>query len=1375
MVQLSLAPVVNEKLFSKHFLEERIKGLSEWQEDERAKIAYEKIKKIYEGKKEVIVTYTDNEAQLEMDFIRPVLKALGHIFGVQATVQQSAKRPDYAFFDNEGDKTEAFKNKDSDDFYKNAIAVGDAKAWDKDLDKKVGGKDIFENQNPSYQIDFYLRETPPDWGVLTNGGKWRLYFEEVSHRLDTYYEVDLVDILEKDNFESFKYFYLFFRKEAFIPVGDSFLDSIYNQSVRFAEEIGESLEDNVYRALLWMAKGYFNMKTNQLEKNEENVKKVHENSLIFLYRLLFLLYSESKGMLGTEVPRKYANQYSFTKWVDDILNDIDNGNVNPRGGLYNFRLMSIFRLVREGSEALGIPKEEFYVPAYNGGLFDNEKHPLLRAKKIQDGHLARVVDLLVRTPSKEQEGRGKIDYSDLSLRHLGGIYEGLLEYKPKLANQDMVAVKTKGALKWIPASEAEKDFSEFDEDKRAEQGELYLATDRGERKATGSYYTPDYVVKYIVENAVGPVVEERLKDAKTEEEKTDAILSLKVLDPAMGSGHFLVETVDFLASKLAKVAKGEEKKRDIDWAKRQVARNCIYGVDLNSLATELAKVSLWLNTMAEDKPLSFLDHHLKTGNSLIGADIHKIDRHPKEVESVSDEKRKIGQLALSDFFGKSVRDDIKQLLSMYREMLEITEERPEDIKEQEAIFRKFEEHPFKKRFDILSDVQTSYYFGNKFSKKNYERLIEAFRSGADSEGWSEILKEELVRKASDSVPKELKLEENLSDQIRFFHWKLEFPEVFFNIKKGCEKENPGFDVVVGNPPYVRIQAREESGKDFISITYETPIGNYDIYVPFVERSIGLLNESGHFCFIMPNKFINVDYGKKLREITARNRLIERLINFGDNQIFVPQTTYTCLFFLSKAPHESFTYHEVQPLLEVGRELPHALSDIYNHPSVHNLSVASSELSSNPWHFFVGPTGSIFSRMSKMSLKLKDIIDRDFQGVATSGDPVYILEILREESDHQLKVFSRSLGVEIEVEDDSVKPLFKGSEIARYHVAHHQFCLLHPYRIGRDGPYLIPPVEYEHRWPKAWRYLKKNEQRLRKRERGKMDHDEWYAYVYPKNLDQFERPKIMTQVLSKEPAFCFDSEGGYFFVGGGTAGGHGMTIKESCGLSPLYVLCLLNSRLLDAYFDKISTRFRGGYRAYTKGFTGQLPIPCISFTTPKEKRKKIVEDLKQKYQDRRFDAALKIAGECLPRNKRGNLIIEKEKSDVVHDFLAFLAEQMIEMNKQKQNEIQGFLNWLEGYCKVKLDTLASRTKLLEYFKHDWSGIKDTLVRNKKKIEFDITRREPLEKIEVEYNSSIEKLKPLLDRIKETDALIDRIVYKLYGLTDEEIKIVEESFQ
>lgn len=1275
MAQLSLAPVVNENLFSKHYLEKRIRDLDEWREDEPAKIAYEEIKKIYDEKKELIMTYTDNESQLEYDFIRPVLETLNHIFGVDAKIQQSAERPDYAFFENEEDIKEAFKNKDSDDFYKRAIAVGDAKAWNLNLDKKIGKKPVFENNNPTFQIDHYLRVTPPKWGILTNGRKWRLYYEEARPPYQTYYEVDFVDILEKDDFENFKYFYLFFRKEAFVPVGDSFLDMVYNQSIRYTEDIGKNLEDNVYPSLLWMAKGYFDMKTNRLEKNENNIKKVHESSLIFLYRLLFLFYAESKGMLGTKVPRKYANDYSFTKWVDDILKDINNGNVNPSGGLYNFRLWRIFHLVREGSEGLGIPKEEFCVPAYNGGLFGNEKHPFLLDKKIQDGHLARVVELLVRPPSKEHKGRGRIDYSDLSLKHLGGIYEGLLEYKLKLANQNMVAVKKKGALQWIPASEANKDFSEFDKDKRVRKGELYLATDKGERKATGSYYTPDYIVKYIVENTLGPVVEKRLEGAKTDEEKRRTILSIKVLDPAMGSGHFLVDVVNFLASKLVEFAEGEEKKRDIDWANRKVARNCIYGADLNPLATELAKLSLWLNTMAEDKPLSFLDHHLKTGNSLIGANIHELDKYPGEVKKPMTRK-KSGQLALSDFFGKSVREDIKQLLGVYREMLEISEERPEDISEQEKLFRKFEAHKFKKRFDVLSDVHTSYYFGNKFSKKQYERLLEAFRSGSDQK-WNEILQEDWARKASDSVPKELKLKDNLSDQKRFFHWKLEFPEVFFDIEKGVEKTNPGFDAVVGNPPYLQKKSFDSEEKKFILEHFPENTSNVNLATVFMSQARRLTKKDKFHSFIVPKSLL---FTKAWEE--DRKRLIPNILRICD---------------VSKAWQEVLLEQVIYVWQNSSKPTAQLFIDICENKRIKPGSPIEKDIC---YRIGTIPT--------KFTLQMKKILERSWK----NGEDI---------SKHAELPCGLPYQKKLKKKGDI--PAIGGDEIWRYQ------------QLGVKG------------------YFNK----------GDIGDDRGF-------IKKLEKPHI---VLQRIVAHILEPED-HIKVAGTVNTSRSIPVntitclftKKKSKLSPYFICAWFNSRFYSWYaYNFVFSRAIRSMDLY-EYFATKVPLPKITFEIDNSAREELLGTFARLYVDEVLKGSFSKTLSFISR-------LAGSHRDVVHDILAGLAGQMIETNTQKLEETRGFLSWLEREIGAPIDNISNKTTIKEYHENTFDKLIEILKKNGKKLSIDPSRRDFQEKLKKEFDSSSAKLTPLKAKIRATDELIDQIVYGLYGLTEDEIKIVEKS--
>ena len=188
----------------------------------------------------------------------------------------------------------------------------------------------------------------------------------------------------------------------------------------------------------------------------------------------------------------------------------------------------------------------------------------------------------------------------------------------------------------MPAGEAGKKFTDS-----VEAGCLYLVTDKGERKATGSFYTPEYIVKHLVKNTLAPLIDPMMEEAIWSEDlRKDLLkklLSIKVLDPAMGSGHFLVEATDYIAREIIhakEIARHEDlesedvAENDIHWARREVVRNCIYGVDLNPMAVELAKLSLWLTTVASNKPLSFLDHHLRCGNSLIGAELDKLATLP---------------------------------------------------------------------------------------------------------------------------------------------------------------------------------------------------------------------------------------------------------------------------------------------------------------------------------------------------------------------------------------------------------------------------------------------------------------------------------------------------------------------------------------------------------------------------------------------------------------------------------------------------------------------------------------------------------------------------------------------------------------------------
>src|SRR5947209_16198067 len=339
------------------------------------------------------------------------------------------------------------------------------------------------------------------------------------------------------------------------------------------------------------------------------------------------------------------------------------------------------------------------VPTYNGGLFiispddsDRREHRIARfllEHKVPDRYLALAIDRLARDQDDKTLALVFIDYKSLEVRHLGSIYEGLLEFKLKVAEEDLTTQADKKGETYIPLSQVKVKTG-----RQAEvvvrKKEVYLSNDKAERKASGSYYTPDPIVEYIVANTVGAVLDRKLEALRPEFRKVrktfdqelqksqaypsaqvrkgetdhrqwasnqtylahkdlvEQFFDLKVLDPAMGSGHFLVEAVDFMTDRLLKflnqfpvnpvnialhrtrtsilqslgeqgVTVDPDKLTDINLLKRHVLKRCIYGVDLNPMAVELAKVSLWLDAFTLGAPLSFLDHHLRCGNSLIGA------------------------------------------------------------------------------------------------------------------------------------------------------------------------------------------------------------------------------------------------------------------------------------------------------------------------------------------------------------------------------------------------------------------------------------------------------------------------------------------------------------------------------------------------------------------------------------------------------------------------------------------------------------------------------------------------------------------------------------------------------------------------------------
>jgi hypothetical protein len=1348
MTQLSIAAVDNKNLFSNYYLGNQIKNNPEWKKDEY-KVVFSEIKKLYDTEKDFLPGL--NEKQLEQRFFGPIFKILNYTAESNAPTEHQ-EFPDYAFFPDRSSLDDAHKKKGTNSFYNNAFAIAEVKRWGIELDR-FGRDEKDRKRNPSLQIWIYLHDVSPKWGILSNGAKWRLYCKD--RRRDDYYEVDLPTLLATNDIESFRYFYYFFRREAFQRSQDGrlFLDEVLKGSADYAKDIGDDLKENVYKAMKKVAEGFFSWSQNGLDIQSKAAREtVQKCTMLLLYRFLFLLYAEGKGLLDLKKPHYLS--YSFYRLKNQVKEKQD-GPLEQRylgvGTTLWSNLKDLFRLINQGSESFGIDKNVLNVPAYNGGLFDPQKNQELEKWVIGDSSLADAIDLLSR--SKINGGRKDfVDYSTLEIRHIGSIYEGLLEYKLRVADEDKVV----NGGEWVKLEDYNKDrkqkkvFSDFDEFDRVKKGQIYLATDKGDRKATGSYYTPDYIVNYIVKNTVGPVVDEKWKEAEANKKSfVDATLSVKVLDPAMGSGHFLVGSIEFLAGKMLVAAQkdieagrlSEEAHLTPDWARREVVSHCIYGVDLNDLAVELAKVSLWLTTISKEKPLSFLDHRLKQGNSLIGARLSDLKNYP------GTKKKDKDQTTLPSFISPLF---ITHLIGKIAELDKIKDERLEDIKRKEKVFEEFKQLPEYRKAKALGNIYTAVYFGNEVkateNKDSANVYYDLFWSiMGDENEWRRKTNRDWFAGA-----------EKIAQEKSFFHWELEFPEIFF--EGGAPKENPGWDAVVGNPPYVRQEQLGED-KEYLELNYEVYHGVADLYAYFYERSHKLIKIRGKFGFISSNKFMKSNYGKKLRSFLMSNYCVNTIIDFGELPVFEDATTYPAIVLTENtSPNGRNTIYVLIHSLD--------FTDLEKVVSVTGKEIPNSSMQGATWSLLEEKKDNVLKNLENQGESLQEYTNGAIRfGVKTGYNEAFIID--KDTKDFLINTDPKSIEV--------LKPLLVGDDVRKYELHFKEKYLIFT-RRGIDIEKYPAIKKYLDKFkenlipkPENWDKTKSGEWQGRK-----PGPYQWYEIQDTvKYYNDFEKGKITYPDLSQTPRFTIDRDG--FFIEA--------TLFE-IPKDDLYLLTILNSSICHFFVKAKTPVFQGSTFRFKTVYLKNLPIRRISFTTPPDRRAALVEQAKALYSSildapDGKDAASSFS--AAPNSQKildfvgAHLDAKPEESDVVHDLLAHLAERMIEMNKEKNTEIKGFLRWLKGEIGAPVEELTNKTTIKEYYAGDFETLAGALVKNKKKLKegYDPTRREPKEKLQQEYSASMAKLAPLLERIKATDELINQIVYKLYGLTKDEIKIVEES--
>jgi hypothetical protein len=822
------------KLFSQNFLLDGIRSTPVWEalSDDALNIFINDLKRIYAP---LTADSQLNEANTEADIIEKVLDLLGWqdltLKQVTATSTRREDVPDFLLFSNEEAKQSARTEKRDDRRYRHGIAILEAKRWMRPLDRGDATNRL-DPGTPSNQILRYLSsvevasERAVRWGILTNGAVWRLYWQGARSRSEEFLELDLAALLavpgtgqnlfDIEAKHGIKLFFCLFHLGAFMrqtwdKEGRTFHEYAFNEARLYEETVSQDLGARVFASIFpqladALAAGDPQAQTSSAAYLDE----LREATLILLYRLLFILYAEDRNLLPVRDTR--YNDYALRKIREDIAKRRDANDVFSSSATRYWQHMGdLFRIIAQGDTSIGMP-------AYNGGLFEDDRAPLLARTRVPDASFAPLFDDLAR---RRDLLRAWINYRDLSVQHLGGIYERLLEYSLTLEEGHIVA---------RPASFA--------------------------RKTSGSYYTHDGLVKLIIRETVGPLIAER-KDAfhgqiKTWQHKKEIkpgdwklldsldpasnILDLKICDPAMGSGHFLVSLVDYIADEILEtLAEAEIEVAAQPWAKditnpwvspliarihdirnriltaahknrwavseaqlddrhivrRMILKRVIYGVDKNLMAVELAKVALWLHTFTVGAPLSFLDHHLRCGDSLFGGKVRNIAQELSKLKGSLLQQGDIGKV-------ESARMSMETIGSLTD--IDIAEaHRSKVIMEQinDGLA------PLWNTLDFLLAQR----WEGKAETKDYQQAW----VGLLAQEYGDNLLESVALLAKPTIklfsPRQQQAHATVQRALRlaaqehFLHWELAFPTVWQN-------GEGGFDAIIGNPPWDRMKLQE---------------------------------------------------------------------------------------------------------------------------------------------------------------------------------------------------------------------------------------------------------------------------------------------------------------------------------------------------------------------------------------------------------------------------------------------------------------------------------------------------------------------------------------------------------------------------------------
>lgn len=705
-----------------------------------------------------------------------------------------------------------------------------------------------------------------------------------------------------------------------------------------------------------------------------------------------------------------------------------------------------------------------------------------------------------------------------------------------------------------------------------------------DNKDKGAFYTPKEIVHYMTQESLIeylhthlPTLDKkylillvRYKSLENIQELKDKITDIdylldkvKICDPAIGSGAFpmgLLQEIFSLKDLLM-----HEKGFDISdkaRVKEHIIQNSIYGVDIEQGAVDIARLRFWLSLVVyEDipKPLPNLDFKIVVGDSLLTKFEDQILHIDWEVKSA-----KTGKMIAAD-----IRKELSQLSQKQKEYFESANKATLNQEIRELKLGIIEKQI---RFNQLQYNEHNSVQGNIFEGK----LKRSAKQNTEVQSFGLLLN------------KIISLRANPDKELQFFDWKLNFPEV---LNPAIVGGNPGFDIVIGNPPYLRVQGIRKDNPQYADILtekFEAATGSFDLYAVFTEKALQLINYDGVLNFIMPVKWTNAAFGKGLRGIVQKESLAYKTISFSAYQVF-NASTYTGLQWF-KRDSKYLQYNELNRDLKTNSELKDYLFSL-NDKSF--TKIECEKLSHTPWVLTNSATSELLEKIKLHSRTIDDIFEKVFTGLQTSKDSVYFLFDCYDNGE-TITGLSKEINRRIEIEKGLVKPLLKGDDVHRYCSIKTDKVVIFPYKIirnnGKNQAISYSKNELESNYPLGYNYFLECEDSIKGRESGKLkNEDSWFKYLYPKNLTLFEIEKLIAPDISLGGNFSYDRKGEFY----STTTNYGYIKRSNVREDYQFLMAILNSKVMWWYLVNTGTVLANGYFRFKPDYLKPFSIPDLN--------------------------------------------------------------------------------------------------------------------------------------------------------------------------------------